>query len=84
MTATGFEYFKSEKCDFASIEVGLGGRYDTTNVIMPNLSIITSIGIDHEKLLGTTREQISKDKAGIIKDKIPVVIGPHANLNPIF
>lgn len=77
-------YFKSEKCDFASIEVGLGGRYDTTNVITPELSIITSIGIDHEKLLGTTREEIAKDKAGIIKDGVPVVVGPHANLKPII
>jgi dihydrofolate synthase/folylpolyglutamate synthase len=64
--------------------VGLGGRYDTTNVLLPEVSIITSIGIDHEKLLGTTREQIAKDKAGIIKERVPVVVGPHAFMTPII
>lgn len=84
LTATGFLYFKEERCDFAAIEVGLGGRYDTTNVIIPEVSVITSIGIDHEKLLGTTREQIASDKAGIIKQGIPAVIGPYADLPPII
>lgn len=64
--------------------MGLGGRYDTTNVIDPEVSVITSIGVDHEKLLGSTREEIAKDKAGIIKQAKPVVIGPYADLAPII
>ena len=77
-------YFRDQKCDIASIEVGLGGRYDTTNVIKPELSIITSIGIDHEKLLGNTGLSVAKDKAGIIKENTPIVVGPFANLPPII
>ena len=72
-------YFKDQKCDFAAIEVGLGGRFDTTNVVDPLLSIITSIGKDHERLLGDTLEKIAKDKSGIIKHRRPVIIGPNAN-----
>lgn len=48
-------YYKEKQCDFASVEVGLGGRYDTTNVILPEVSVITSIAIDHERILGSTR-----------------------------
>lgn len=84
MTATAFLYYKDQKCDFASVEVGLGGRYDTTNVITPEVSVITSIAIDHERILGSTREKIAFEKAGIIKANKPVVIGPNAELPIIF
>ena len=70
-----FDYFAKQQVDIAVIEVGLGGRLDSTNIIMPELSIITNIGLDHTALLGDTIEKIASEKAGIIKDGIPVVIG---------
>ncbi len=70
-----FDYFKNEKVDIAIIEVGLGGRLDSTNVINPEVSVITNIGLDHTQFLGTTLAEITSEKAGIIKSKIPVVIG---------
>ena len=70
-----FDYFKNEKVDIAIIEVGLGGRLDSTNVINPEVSVITNIGLDHTQFLGTTLAEIASEKAGIIKSKIPVVIG---------
>ena len=70
-----FDYFKNEKVDIAIIEVGLGGRLDSTNVINPEGSVITNIGLDHTQFLGTTLAEITSEKAGIIKLKIPVVIG---------
>ena len=70
-----FDYFKNEKVDIAIIEVGLGGRLDSTNVINPEVSVITTIGLDHTQFLGTTLAEIASEKAGIIKPKIPVVIG---------
>jgi len=73
--AMAFDYFAQQKVDIAIIEVGLGGRLDSTNVIIPELSIITNIGWDHMNLLGNTLEEIAYEKAGIIKEKIPVVIG---------
>ena len=73
--AMAFEYFANEKVDIAIIECGLGGRLDSTNVITPILSIITNIGFDHMDLLGNTIEAISTEKAGIIKKKVPVIIG---------
>lgn len=72
--AMAFDYFASENIDVAVIEVGLGGRLDSTNVITPELCIITNIGWDHKDLLGDTLEKIAGEKAGIIKPKIPVVI----------
>lgn len=69
-----FEYFAQEKCDIAIIETGLGGRLDSTNVIKPELSIITNIGWDHMALLGNTLPAIASEKAGIIKMETPVVI----------
>ena len=70
-----FEYFANEKVDIAIIEVGMGGRLDSTNLITPELSVITNIGLDHMQYLGDTLEKIASEKAGIIKEGIPVVIG---------
>jgi dihydrofolate synthase/folylpolyglutamate synthase len=75
MTALAFQHFAQQKCDVAVIEVGLGGRLDATNVIMPEISVITSIGLDHCEMLGDTLEAIAAEKAGIIKTGVPVVIG---------
>jgi len=72
--AMAFDYFASQKVDIAVVEVGLGGRLDSTNVITPELSLITNIGWDHMDLLGDSLEKIAGEKAGIIKNKIPVVI----------
>ena len=73
--AMAFEYFEEKKVDFAVIETGLGGLLDSTNIITPILSIITNIGYDHQNILGNTLEEIAAQKAGIIKQNIPVVIG---------
>lgn len=73
--AMAFEYFVAEKVDIAIIETGLGGKYDSTNVITPELSVITNIGWDHMNILGNSLEEIAGEKAGIIKQGIPVVIG---------
>ena len=75
MTALAFAYFVKEKVDIAVVEVGLGGRLDSTNVLTPILSVITNIGLDHTEFLGNTLAKIAKEKAGIIKPGIPVVIG---------
>lgn len=75
-TACAFAYFAQQKVDVAVIEVGLGGRLDPTNVITPLVSVIAHIGLDHEKVLGSTIEQIAMEKAGIIKDGIPCVFYP--------
>ncbi len=69
-----FTYFVEEKVDIAIIEVGLGGRLDSTNIITPEVSLITNIGMDHTQFLGDTLEKIALEKAGIIKTKVPVVI----------
>jgi len=80
-----FDYFANSTIDIAVIEVGLGGRLDSTNVITPELSIITNISFDHTALLGNTLEKIAIEKAGIIKKDIPVVIGEtHAETKSIF
>ncbi|NNK90597.1 MAG: bifunctional folylpolyglutamate synthase/dihydrofolate synthase [Saprospiraceae bacterium] len=73
--AMAFDYFSREKVDIAIIETGLGGRLDSTNIITPELSVITNIGMDHTNFLGNTLEKIAREKAGIIKKKIPVIIG---------
>lgn len=70
-----FDYFAREKVDIAIIEVGMGGRLDSTNVITPLVSVITNIGLDHTKFLGDTLQKIAAEKAGIIKQGVPVVIG---------
>ena len=74
-TALAFSYFKDSNTDINIIETGLGGRLDSTNIIMPDLSIITSIGMDHELILGDSLEKIAKEKAGIIKENTPTLLG---------
>ena len=69
-----FDYFAEQKVDIAVVEVGLGGRLDSTNIIRPEVSLITNIGLDHVQLLGNTLEKIALEKAGIIKKDVPVVI----------
>ena len=73
--AMAFDYFSKEKVDIAIIEVGMGGRLDSTNVIHPELSLITNISLDHVKFLGDCEEKIAEEKAGIIKENTPIVIG---------
>jgi dihydrofolate synthase/folylpolyglutamate synthase len=75
LTAMAFLQFTRKKCDVAVIEVGLGGRLDATNVVTPEVSVITSIAMDHCEILGDTIEKIAAEKAGIIKPKRPVVLG---------
>ncbi|GAB5031554.1 folylpolyglutamate synthase [Nannochloropsis oceanica] len=76
-TALAFNFFSRRQLGAAVIEVGLGGRLDATNIIHPRLSIITSIGLEHTRILGTTIQAIAREKAGIIKPGVPVVLGPH-------
>ncbi|RZL40258.1 MAG: bifunctional folylpolyglutamate synthase/dihydrofolate synthase, partial [Pedobacter sp.] len=73
--AMAFDYFAKEQVDIAVIEVGLGGRLDSTNIITPELSVITNISLDHTNLLGNTLAEIGFEKAGIIKPNVPVIIG---------
>lgn len=70
-----FEYFAQEQVDFAVVETGLGGRLDSTNIVTPELSVITSISLDHQDMLGNTLKEIAREKAGIIKEGIPAVVG---------
>lgn len=78
LTLIAFLHFAQEKVEIAVIEVGMGGRLDATNIITPLLSIITSIGLDHKEHLGNTIEEIAFEKAGIIKEKVPVILGKRA------
>lgn len=83
--AMAFEYFALNQIDIAVIETGLGGRLDSTNVILPELSVITNIGYDHMNILGDSIEKIAMEKAGIIKENTPVVIGESLSETlPIF
>lgn len=80
-----FEYFAKEQVDFAIIEVGLGGRLDSTNVITPELSLITNISFDHTDILGDTLAKIASEKAGIIKPQVPVIISEkHQETGSVF
>lgn len=80
-----FDYFAKQKVDIAIIEVGLGGRLDSTNIITPKLSIITNIGFDHMQFLGDTLPEIAGEKAGIIKLNVPVIIGEtHSETQTVF
>ena len=79
------DYFAEQEVDFAVIEVGLGGRLDSTNIVTPQVSVITNIGFDHTQFLGETLEEIAYEKAGIIKFEVPVVIGEKNNkTTPVF
>ncbi|KOH45797.1 bifunctional folylpolyglutamate synthase/dihydrofolate synthase [Sunxiuqinia dokdonensis] len=83
--AMAFDYFRNQKVDIAMIEVGLGGRLDSTNIIRPEVSLITNISLDHTALLGNTIEKIALEKAGIIKESIPVVVSESNNMyNHVF
>ncbi len=83
--AMAFEYFQKQKVDIAIIETGLGGRLDSTNVILPEMSVITNIDFDHMDMLGDTLELIAVEKAGIIKPDVPVIIGQHDKITaPVF
>ena len=73
--AMAFEYFAQQKIDIAIVETGLGGRFDSTNIITPELSVITNIGWDHMNILGESLEKIAFEKAGIIKQNVPVIVG---------
>jgi len=80
-----FEWFSERGVDVAVVEVGLGGRLDATNIISPEVSVITNIGKDHTDILGETLEKIAAEKAGIIKKKVPVVVGEgHPQTLPVF
>lgn len=83
--AMAFDYFVAERVDIAIIETGLGGRYDSTNIITPELSVITNIGWDHVNILGDSLQAIAGEKAGIIKPGIPAIIGESiAETRPVF
>jgi dihydrofolate synthase/folylpolyglutamate synthase len=83
--ALAFNYFAQQQVDVAIIEVGMGGRLDSTNIINPVLSLITNIGLDHTQFLGNTLEQIAGEKAGIIKSGVPVIIGEqNQDTMPVF
>ncbi|MFT4553812.1 MAG: dihydrofolate synthase/folylpolyglutamate synthase [Chlamydiales bacterium] len=77
-TMLALQYFSRQKVDFAVLETGLGGRWDATNIVTPVLSVITSISLDHTETLGNTRLEIAREKAGIIKTGVPVVVGVRA------
>jgi len=80
-----FDFFAKEKVDIAIIETGLGGRLDSTNVILPELSLVTNISLDHTNLLGKTVQEIATEKAGIIKEHVPVIIGEfNESTNHVF
>ncbi|MBQ8486098.1 MAG: bifunctional folylpolyglutamate synthase/dihydrofolate synthase [Prevotella sp.] len=84
-TEMAFKYFYDNDVDIAVVEVGLGGRLDSTNIITPIVSVITNVSLDHTQILGGSIEQIAMEKAGIIKDAVPVVIGEaQPELRPIF
>lgn len=83
--ALAFKYFAEEMVDIAVVEVGMGGRLDSTNIISPLVSVITNIGFDHTEFLGDTLAKIAGEKGGIIKDGIPVVVGEtHVETSPVF
>lgn len=82
--AMAFDHFARNGVEMAVIEVGLGGRLDSTNIITPELCIITNIGLDHMALLGDTIEKIAAEKAGIIKRDVPVIIGEHGDGDNVF
>jgi len=83
--AMAFDYFRAQKVDVAVVEVGMGGRLDSTNIITPDLSVITNIGLDHTAFLGDSLGAIAGEKAGIIKNSVPVIIGQrHPETDSVF
>jgi len=83
-TIFGFRYFREMQVDIAVIETGVGGRFDSTNVVRPLVSAVTSVSMDHSDMLGETLVEIAEQKAGVIKKNTPVVIGPRAKFPPLF
>lgn len=79
-TAMAFQYFSEEQVDVAVIEVGLGGRLDCTNIISPELSILTNVSYDHTAQLGNTLEEIAREKAGIVKQNVPIIVSEHQDV----
>lgn len=84
ITAIALLYFAEKKCDVVVLECGLGGRYDATNIVKPVLSVITSVSYDHKGILGSTLKEISEEKAGIIKEEVPVVSYPFESSEAVF
>ncbi len=84
LTLAFFLFLSEQDFDIAIVETGLGGRLDATNIVIPILSVITSIGMDHCEILGNTLDAIAREKAGIIKDSIPVILGPSALYSSIL
>lgn len=82
--ALAFHLFTKKKVDIAIVETGMGGRLDSTNILNPELSVITNIGLDHTQYLGSTKEDIAVEKAGIIKEGIPVIIGEKSGVEKVF
>ncbi len=78
LTVAAFEYFAEETVDFAVVEVGMGGRNDATNICTPCLTVLTNVALDHTKELGETLEEIAREKAGIIKREVPLIVGKMA------
>lgn len=81
-TLVAFQYFAKWKVSMAVLETGLGGRFDATNVVTPDLSVITSISLEHTEILGADLQSIANEKAGIIKPNVPVILGPGVPLDP--
>ncbi len=84
ITAMAFLHFAEAKLDYAVVEVGMGGRLDATNVLLPRVAVITQLGIDHTHHLGHTLEAIAREKLGIVKPGVPVVVAPQANVSEDF
>lgn len=82
-TLAAFCYFAEQKVDYAVIEAGIGGRLDATNIILPKVCAITSISLEHTAILGNTLEEITREKAGIVKLRVPVVIGPSVPIESV-
>lgn len=84
ITAIAFEYFSEKKCDFAVLECGLGGKFDSTNTVIPEVGVLCSISLDHLGVLGSTVEEITREKCGIIKAGVPIVSYPFEETKDVF
>lgn len=83
VTLTAFLYYRAQNVDFVVLEAGLGGRFDATNIVTPEVSVITSISLEHTEILGNTIEAIAREKAGIAKEGVPIVIGPTVSFSVV-